>query len=181
MPPGGMNMNIEVLLSADDFKRFTYFDVLRRRKMWRSPAIFASILGVCACICFLMNHVDGAVMLGSVLLIVGLGMPLTYFLNFYLSLRGQVKTLGLTRPQKVYTLCLTQKPKGIAVSNEKESAEYQWKDVHHVYRDTFATYLYMTAARGFILPHSCVAEGDDALWQLMEKMVSADRRTVLHK
>lgn len=172
-------MTIEATLTEEIFRKFTMFDMLRRRKVWRSPAIFAAILGTCACICFLMHHVEGAVMLGCVLLIVGLGMPLVYFLTFFSSLRKQVLTLGLKRPQTFYTLSLTEKADGIGVRNEKEQASYKWKDVHHVYRDTLATYLYMTAQRGFILPHTCIEEGPDALWALIEKKVPAERRTIL--
>ena len=170
-------MTIEVNLTAEEFKRFTLFDVLRRRKMWRSPATFAGILGFCACICFFMHHVDGAVMLGTVLLIVGLGMPFVYFATFFSSVHKQAHTLGL--PKKVYALHLTEKADGISVENDHEHADYRWKDVHHVYRGKTATYLFMTPARAFILPHSCVEEGPDALWQLMEKKLSAKQYTVL--
>lgn len=172
-------MTIVVNLSAGEFKRFSRFDTFRRRKMWRSPAIFASILSVSALICFLMHHVEGAIMLGCVLLIVGLGMPLVYFVTFFSSLRKQVRTLGLSRPQWVYTLCLTEKAKGISVDNGREHADYAWKDVYHVYFGDTATYLYMTPARAFILPHSCVEEGFEVLWQFLKKKLPAEKCTVL--
>lgn len=172
-------MTIEVILTAEAFRRFTIFDLLRRRKLWRSPATFAAILTACAGICFLMHHVDGAVMLGSVLLAVGLGMPVIYFFNFFSSLRKQIITLGLTRPQLVYTLNLTAKAQGIAVKNDREHAEYTWSKIHHVYRDLIATYLYITPERAFILPHSCIEEGPDALWKLIEKKVAPAKRTIL--
>lgn len=174
-------MKIEVMLTEEVFRKFTMFDILRRRKMWRSPAIFAGILGTAACICFIMNHVNGAVMLGTVLLVVGLGMPAVYFGTFFSSLKKQVLAYGLKRPQQVYTLELTDKAKGIGVSNEKEQAAYEWKSVFHVYRDTLATYLFMTRDRAFILPHTCVEEGEDALWELLNKKVPEARRTDLRK
>lgn len=175
-------MKIEVILTEEIFRRFTLFDILKRRRMWRSPATFATILSACAIICFIMHHVDGAVFLGCTLLFVGLGMPLVYFVNFFLSLRKQVLDSGLKRPQHVYTLELTPKSNGISISNEKEHADYPWKAVFHVYRDTIATYLYMTADRGFILPHTCIEEGDDDdLWKLIEKKVPKERCTDLRK
>ena len=174
-------MRIEVMLTEEVFRRFTMFDILQRRKMWRSPAIFAGILGASACICFLMNQVEGAVMLGTVLLVVGLGMPTVYFATFFSSLKKQVLASGLKRPQLVYTLELTEQAKGIGVSNEKEQAAYEWKSVFHVYRDTLATYLFMTRDRAFILPHTCIEEGDDALWQLLAKKVPKERCTDLRK
>nr|MBQ8244247.1 YcxB family protein [Oscillospiraceae bacterium] len=172
-------MHIEVNLTEEIFRRFTMFDMIRKKKVWRSPVIFASILSVSACICFIMRHVEGAVLLGSVLLLVGLGMPLVYFVSFFSSLRKQILAQGLKRPQKVYTLLLTEKASGIGISNDREHAEYKWKDVHHVYRDQIATYLYMTPARAFILPHTCVEEGPEALWTLIEKKIPKEKRTIL--
>lgn len=176
-----MTMKIDVLLTAEIFRRFTLFDMLKRRKIWKRPAIWAAILCASAAICFFMHHVKGAVLLGCVLLLAGLGMPLSYFASFGASLKQQIVSLGLTRPLHVYTLTLTGKNKGIEVSNEKEQAQYEWKKVHHAYRDLQATYLFITSERGFILPHSCVEEGADALWTLLQEKLPAERCTDLRK
>lgn len=172
-------MTIPVNLTEEAFRRFTVFDVLKRRKAWRPPVVFASIMAVSAAICYWMNHVDGAILLGNVLLTIGLGMPVVYFITFFSSLRKQVLKHGLSRPQLVYTLELTHKAEGIVVSNEKEQATYQWKQVFHVYRDTIATYLFMTPDRGFILPHTCIEEGPEELWKLLEKKIPKERRTII--
>lgn len=174
-------MTIPVTLTEEVFRRFTMFDILRRRKMWKPSAIFAAIMGTSAAICYYMNHVDGAVLLGNVLLTIGLGMPLVYFATFFSSLKKQVLHHGLKRPQLVYTLELTQKETGIRVYNEKEQAEYPWKQVFHVYRDTLATYLFLSPDRAFILPHTCIEEGEEALWKLLNKKVPEKRRTDLRK
>ena len=168
-------MDIDVMLTADLFKRFTLFDTFKRRKMWRSPAIFAAILCTCGCICLIMRHVDGAVLLGCVLLIIGLGFPFSYFSNFSRSLQKQIKLYGLNTPKHVYTLHLSKKSEGISVSNEKEHVDYKWENVFHVYRDKEATYLFMSPTRGFILPHACIKEGPDALWKLLEKQLPAKK------
>ena len=172
-------MTIEVNLTAAIFKRFTFFDTFIRRKMWRSPATFAGILGVCGIICYLMHHVDGAVMLGTVLMIVGLGFPATYFITFALSLRKQIVAYGLTAPKKVYTLHLTKKAEGITVENEREHVDYKWENVYHVYRDKQASYLYMSAQRGFILPHTCTDDNGAALWKLLERTLPKQKLTIL--
>lgn len=174
-------MKIEVIMTEEIFRRFSRFDMFRRRKVWRKPAIWALILCASAAVCFVMNHVSGAKLLGTVLLVVGLGLPLTYFTSFALSLKQQVITQGLKRPKHVYTLVLTERAKGISVSNETEQAAYEWKKIHHVYRDTLDTYLFITPARGFILPHHCIEEGEDALWDLICRKVPAERRTDLRK
>jgi len=174
-------MKIEVIMTEEIFRRFTMFDILKRRKMWRPSAIFAAIMCTSAVICYCMNHVKGATLLGTVLLVVGLGMPAVYFGTFFSSLKQQVLILDLARPKHVYTLELTAKGHGIAVSNETEQAEYEWKKVHHVYRDLTATYLFITPARGFILPHQCIEEGDDALWAMIEKKIPENRCTDIRR
>ena len=76
-------MKIEVNLTEEVFRRFTIFDILRRRKAWRPPVTFAMIMGFSAVICYVMNHVQGAVLLGNVLMTIGLGMPIVYFSTFF--------------------------------------------------------------------------------------------------
>ncbi len=172
-------MKIEVILTEDAFKRFTIFDVLRRRKAWRPPVTFAVIMGISAAICFAMRHVDGAVLLGNVLLTIGLGMPIVYFTSFYFSLRKQVLASGLVRPQHVYTITLTHKFNGIHAENEKEQADYEWQKVHHCYRTETATYLFITPERAFLLPHTCLEEGVEELWKLLKKKLSPKQYTIL--
>lgn len=172
-------MRIEVILTETLFRRFTLFDMMKRKKVWRSPATFAGIMSTSAFICFLMHHVDGAILLGSVLLLVGLGMPAAYFISFGNTLRRQITVYGLKTPKKVYTLYLSKKAEGISVSNEQENVDYKWANVYHVYRDKEATYLFMNAQRGFILPHNCVPEGPDKLWELLERTLPKQKLTVL--
>ena len=171
-------MEIEVYLERAVFRGFSVFDILRRRKLWRSPVLFALILGFFACICFLMRQIDGAVMLGWVLLIVGVGLPCAYFLNFFLSLNKQTAGNG---PRLVYTLNLTEAAKGICVRNGSERAAYGWADVYHAYRDTLAAYLYITPDRAFILPYACAKEGADALWAFLCRMLPQEKCTDLRK
>lgn len=173
-------MKIDVLMTEEIFLRFTTFDVLRRRKMWRAPVIFAAILSACAAVCFAMRHVRGAVFLGVVLLAVGLGMPLVYFVSFYFSLRKQVRLRNLKRPQNVYSLELTREKKGIHVSNQREKVDYEWKRVYHAYRDALSTYLYLSPAQAFILPHTCLGDREpEELWALLKEMLPAEKLTVL--
>lgn len=172
-------MKIDVILTESLFRRFTMFDILKRRKMWRSPVIFASILGGCAIVCFLMHHVDGAVLLGSVLLAVGLGMPAVYFSTFFSSLHKEIKNQKLKPARQVYTLELTGQPDGIFIRNKTEKATYKWEQVFHVYKDKNATYLFLSAQRGFILPHECVPNGGDSLWELITSMLPDTRCTIL--
>lgn len=172
-------MTVSVVLDEATFRRFTLFDLLCRRMVWRSPAIFAGILSSCACVCFVMHHVEGAVMLGCCLLLVGLGMPLVYFGSFFHSLKKQVAASDLQRPREVYRLTLTREPEGISVENATEQASYTWEQVHHAYRDKGAVYLFITAQRAFLLPDACAPEGPEALWELLCDMLPEEKRSVL--
>ena len=169
-------MTIEVFLTPGEFFRFTMFDTFRRKKMWQSPVIFASILTVCAMVCFYMHHIDGAVMLGTVLMVVGLGLAVFYFVSFFLSLFLQICKQGL--PRAVYTLTLTN-TKEFHIANATEQIDYPWKQVYHAYRGKTATYLYATPARAFILPHYYAEGGSEELWKLISKKLPADKLTVL--
>lgn len=171
-------MTIEVELSGEEFRRFTIFDLLRRRKQWRGPVLFALILGLSAALCFAKSDTQGAVLLGNVLLMVGLGLPCVYFSYFFSSLSRQVRKQGLTRPQKVYTVTLTEQAKGIQADNHREKLSYAWKSVHHAYRHGTATYLYLTPQRALILPHTCV-EDPDALWALLTRKLPKEKCTVV--
>lgn len=171
-------MTIEVNLSGPEFRRFTVFDLLRRRKQWRGPALFALILGLSAAVCFTRAPARGAVLLGSVLLGVGLGVPCVYFAFFFSSLNRQIREQGLTRPQHVYTVTLSDKKKGITADNGKEVLEYEWKSVHHAYRNLTATYLYLTPQRALILPHTCLDDPDE-LWMLITKRLPEGKYTVV--
>ena len=170
-------MTIDVELSGAEFRRFTIFDLLRRRKQWRGPVLFALILGLSAVLCFTRTQTQGAVLLGNVLLTVGLGLPCVYFAYFFSSLSRQVRKQGLVRPQHVYTVTLTEKSQGILADNGREQLEYAWKSVHHAYRHGTATYLYLTPQRALILPHTCV-EDPDALWALLTKKLPGEKCSV---
>lgn len=170
-------MKIEVLLSEKEFSRFSWFDVLHCRKVWRSPAVFAAIFGISALVCFLMRKTPGSAALGSVLLIVGLGIPAAYFLSFFLSLRRQAKAQGLGEGKYVYTLELDDN--GIAVDNSQEHTTYPWEQILHAYRNSTATYLYITPQRAFLIPHKFVCGGADVLWDFIASRIPAQRQTVL--
>lgn len=170
-------MKIEVRLDGNQFMKFSWFDAFRHKKVWRRPVLFAAILSAAAAVCFALHERRGAVLLGIVLLVVALGLPAVYFLSFYLSLRRQ--SAGLAGEKHVYTLELYGDSRGIAVDNGSEHAAYPWDQVFHVYRTGTATYLYITPQRAFLIPHRCVGDGADGLWELIGRQIPEDRQTVL--
>ncbi|WP_320121898.1 YcxB family protein [uncultured Sphaerochaeta sp.] len=169
-------MTIAVRLSESNFRHFLTFNILKRLKLYKSPVIFASIMSVSAFISFLMHHVEGAVMLGSVLLLVGLGVPVVYFVNFFASLKKQVKLQDLNPPRLVYTIQFSEESDFIEISNDKEQVRYQWKDVYHAYYEKDAIYLFITKDRAFLLPLSLL-ENCEEVWSIIEKKLGSERYT----
>ncbi|MGE4453457.1 MAG: YcxB family protein [Sphaerochaeta sp.] len=169
-------MTIAVQLSESHFRHFLIFNILKRLKLYRSPLIFASILTASAIISFIMSHVEGAVMLGTVLLIVGLGVPIVYFVNFFTSLKKQVKLQNLDPPRLVYTLQFEENSDEIEISNEHERVRYAWKDVYHAYYEKDCIYLFITKDRAFLLPLSQIEDCNEA-WNLIVEKLSSNRCT----
>ena len=167
-------METKVLLDSRTFKEFTVFDVLYRRKAWKGPVTFAYIMTLSAIICFIMHKIDGAILLGSVLLVIGLGMPVVYFLSFFINLKDEVKKERLSEARYVYTVSLDSS--AIHVRNEKEEASYQWVKTYHAYRNYDAIYLYITTERAFIIPSDKAEQ--DRIWDLILKKMK-DRCTVI--
>ncbi|MDO5112713.1 MAG: YcxB family protein [Clostridia bacterium] len=165
-------ITVSAKIGADVFRRFAIFDTLRLKKRWRSPLLFALILSACACVCFFMRaRREGALLLGFVLLGVGLGLPATYFLNFYLSLQAQCKKMRLDQPRLAYTLTFT--PVGVHASTEREQADYAWEQLYRAYRVEGCTYLYPIPARVFLLPEGQADAPDDALWVMLQERLPA--------
>ena len=97
-------METKVVLDSRTFREFSIFDMLARRKAWKSPVTFASIMTISAIVCFIMHKTDGAVLLGSILLMIGLGMPIVYFASFFLNLKEEIKKQKLSQGRYVYTI-----------------------------------------------------------------------------
>ena len=73
-------MKIDVMMDEKTFKDFALFDNFSYRKIWKRPLLFAGIFIVFALLCFAMRGMrEQADLLGTVLLIIGLGLPMAYF------------------------------------------------------------------------------------------------------
>lgn len=153
------------------FCRFAIFDTLKLRKRWLSPAVFAAIFLLCSLICFFMHSkTEGAVLLGTVLLTVGLGVPAVYFGTFFRSLKLQSKSLNLKSSAIAYTVKLEEK--GIYVTSgksDKNHAAFSWEQLFGVYDQYGCIYLYVSARQAFLLPEACA----DASPQDLRRMLAS--------
>lgn len=168
-------MKIEVRLSTKMFRRFSFFDVFRRRKAWRGPAVFLLIMGVSAGICFALHERQGAVMLGTILSVIGVGLPGAYVLSFLLSVNKQAANQGLAGVKHVYTLEIEEDSKLFTVDNGKQKVNMKWKDIYRIYRDSMGAYLYVSPKQAFILPYSCMEDPTETFWPLVQKKLPPEK------
>lgn len=165
---------LQAKISREIFRRFAFFDTFYHQKHWQRPLIFALLMSGFSVPCFLLHDRQrGAVLLGVVLLVVGLGLPLTYLLNFSFSLRRQVKRIDPRKEQIAYTLTLS--PAGIHVAAGAETADYLWETVHMAYRVSGCDYLYVSAGRAYLLPHGSSAE---KVWLLLQGALPQEKLKV---
>ncbi len=158
-------------ITREIFRRFAYFDAFYHQKHWQRPLAFALLMSAFSVPCFLLrDRREGAVLLGVVLLIVGLGLPLAYLLSFSLSLRRQMKRMDLSGERIAYTLRL--EPGGVHVTAGTETADYPWETVHMAYRFSGCDYLYVSAGRAYLLPHGPSSE---KVWDLFQSALPPEK------
>ena len=174
-------MKFDVYLNEESFETFTKFDILKRRKYWRNPAIFAIILCTSAITCFCFPKKDSAVTLGIVMLLIGLGVPAVYIGTFFSNMKKQGKAQHLDEGRLAYTIELTEKEKGIEISNGYEHMKYAWKDAYHAYRNRKCIYLYITDRKAFLIPDFKKEESTENVWSIITSKMGPDRCTVLNQ
>jgi len=151
------------------FQRFALFDTFSLQKRWKLPLIFALIMSALAVLCLAFREQkEGAALLGTVLLLVGLGLPLAYFLSYWLSLRQQ---LARMEPDRIaYTLRL--EPGGIQVTSGTQKASYSWESVHMASRVSGCVYLYVEERRAYLLPDG---PSSRRIWELIRDRLPAEK------
>ena len=167
---------IPVKLDAKTFRRFSRFDMLRLRKRWVRPVVFALILIAFAFVA-LLSRKEEAGMIAAVLLVVGVGLPLVYFGSFFSQVNMQVERFQLNPPRRVYTVKLNYD--GVHVTNNQKDEgqlDVAWADVQQAFRAKDCVYLYVTPVRAFLLPDGQADCTPDKLWAYIEKHMGAKAR-----
>lgn len=172
------NIVFPCAVTPEVFRAFALFDTFRRQKMWRRPLLFTLIFAAFAAACFAMgSRVNGAVLLGGVLLGVGLILPAGYFLNYILALRRQAKTLDPSGKRIEYTVHL--KPDGISATRGETTGQCAWDQVCYAYRVQGCVYLYPNPGQAFLLPDQC--GNTDAVWQVLRQQLPQEKLFDLRK
>lgn len=166
-----LKISVSVIIDAKLFRDFAIFDTFRIKQRWKLPVLFALIMLIFAILCFSRYQTaEQAVFIGSVLLIVGFGLPIIYFINFLRSVNAQIQKLGLTAPQPVYAVTLTEAPDGIKVTaKNNDVAQYEWDRIYGVYHGKNCVYLYVNNSRAYLLPDRDVGDQAEILRSLLKK------------
>ncbi|MBR5111326.1 MAG: YcxB family protein [Clostridia bacterium] len=159
------DITVPVKLDEKTFKRFARFDMLRLRKRWVRPAVFAVILTAFAAAALLSGKKEAG-MIASVLLVIGLGLPIVYIGSFLSQVNMQALGQRLGKEgRRVYDIRL--KDDEIIVVNRRNTDErvtLPWQEVKQVYWAKGCIYLYVHTARAFLIPDGQASVPPDSVW-----------------
>lgn len=177
---GETSIHIPVNLDKATFRRFATFDTFRRQQRWRTPVWFMLILLAFSVYLFFQTDKPQSGLIATVLLCIGLGLPVIYFSSFYLTLRENAKKHRL--PRLAYTLTLTDSEVRIRSDvSQDEELTLHWNQLFAAYRVKGAVYLYVLPTRAFLLPDGQADAPDEELWALIEKKLSNKCRSLRRK
>lgn len=170
---------IQSRITPEVFREFALFDTMVRQKRFLRPLVFAAILAGFACVCFSQRgQRPQAVLLGGVLLAVGLGLPLVYFLTFFYSVYKQAKGLKRKKAPLAYTVELS--PEQVTVTAGEQRVEYPWEGILRVYRIRHSICLYISDNRAYLLPAADERE-EEKRWAFLCEQLPAEKRRDLRK
>lgn len=168
-----MRQTFPIHMQAETFRKFAWFNTMKLRKAWRNPFIFFLIFVISSILCFLQYPSDGAIMLGILLLIIGIGLPVLYLINFNRSISQEIKKHKLNHNPLVYTLTFTEEELQVLAGDQR--ANYPWEILYRAYQKSDAIYLYVTPARGFILPYYASKISPENVWNALVKYMGTEK------
>ena len=174
-----ISIHVPVQIDGAVFRRFALFDTFQRQKLWRRPALFALILTVSSALCYSRYPQEGSLLLGTILIVLGLGMPLVWYLSYEHSLHTQAKKMGLSTPKSVYRVELGPNGVGMWPAGQQDKAQpaasHDWESVYGAWRTAQAVYLYISATKAYLLPAEEIPGGADAAWTLLGEHLPAEK------
>lgn len=148
------SVTVPVRLTAKGFRDFAVFDTLVRQRRWMMPVVFCAILSASALVCHLLrDRSPNAGVLVAILLVVGVGLPVVYFISFLGSVRQQNRRMGLSaKGVEVYTVKLDDA--GVHVDAKDQQMDHPWESIYRVYFRKDAAYLYPSPRQAYLLPYA---------------------------
>ena len=169
------NIVIPVKLDEKTFRRFARFDMFSLRKKWVRPLAFSLILIVFAFIALLARKEQSG-MIAAVLLAVGIGLPVVYVGTFLSQVNVQAVQRKLKPARSVYTVTLREE--GIRVENDQrkeDPLEMEWASVQRAFRRKGCIYLYVSAAKAFLLPDGQADVPDAEVWDYLSAHLGKEK------
>ncbi len=166
---------IPVRLDEKTFRRFARFDMLRLRKRWVKPALFALILCAFAFVALISRKPQSG-LIAAVLLAVGLGLPIVYVGMFLSQVNLQADKWKLGKGRPVYTVTL--RSRDFTVLSEQKAGEtvtVDWKDAAQAFRMPGCIYLYASPAKALLLPDGQADVPDEEVWAKIMTHLGADK------
>ena len=166
---------IPVKLDEKTFRRFARFDMLRLRKRWVRPAVFALIMCSFAFVA-LFSRLPQSGMIAAVLLAIGLGLPIVYIGMFLSQVNMQAEKWGLGKGKRVYTVTL--RSRDFTVVNDRKAGEavtVTWKDARYAFHMRGCVYLYATPTKAYLLPNGQANVADEEVWASIQRGLGKEK------
>ena len=164
-------LTAHVKINALIFRRFALFDTFRIKRRWVSPAVFCLIFLVFSFACMLSGK-EQSQMIGTLLQIIGLGLPACYVLSFLFQVSDQCKRLGLKSLRPAYTLNFAKDE--LRVINDmaaEPEVKLPYASLYGVWRGNCAFYVYASPSRAFILPDGQYPLSPAQMWDHFKKIL----------
>ena len=164
-------LTAHVRINAPIFRRFALFDTFRLKRRWVSPVVFSVIL-IAFSFAAMISGKAQAQMIGTLLQIIGIGLPLAYVLHFLVQVHDQCRRLGLKALRPAYTLnfCETE----LRVINDmaaEPEVKLPYTSLHGVWRVNGAYYIYAAPSRAFILPDGQYPLSPAGMWDHLKSVL----------
>lgn len=159
-------MTVRVKLDPKTFRRFAMYDTFVLKKRWKIPVFFALIMLAFAAACFFLTDKQGHIGIGWLLTVIGVGLPVIWFIMFRLSIETSVKAQKL--PRAAYTLIFSEEAVDIqSATKAEEHVRLPWDRITRLVRDRGCIYLYATEQKAFLLPAGQADVPDQELWDYL--------------
>ena len=125
----------------------------------------------------LVSRKEQSALLASVLLVVGLGLPIVYFGMYWSQVNVQVERQKLKDQPLVYHVTLNRNGIHVRNARKEEEADFPWETMHAAYRVRGCIYLYVTPGKAFLLPHGQADTSDQNVWKMIEEHMPGKARS----
>lgn len=177
--------NIDIILSKTGFKNFAIFDMAYKHKRWKFPVIAAAIFFIAASFMFaIQDTVENAFLVGTIFVIVALGIGAGYFRNFFRSIPKEAEKMQIHPPRHVYSINLVKDSQNILFylpKDKKPSEQFSWKSINSAYRTSKAIYIYVTPERALLIPGTTKDLDLDEVWSFLGKKLPDEKLHLVNK